>query len=71
MCGDFSTVTAPSMHQGYTSLGPNIALPYFPSNIGEANIAPSAQGGYSGLLLGVHQDASVSRRLHFDESLDH
>ncbi|WVZ64636.1 hypothetical protein U9M48_014130 [Paspalum notatum var. saurae] len=70
MCGDFSTVTAPSMHQGYTSLGPNIALPYFPSNIGEANIAPSAQGGYSGLLLGVHQDDSVSRRLHFDESLD-
>jgi hypothetical protein len=70
MCGDFSTGTAASMHQGYTSIGPNIALPCFPSNMADANIAPSTQGGYTSLLLGVHQDASVSRRLHFDESLD-
>lgn len=64
MCGDFSTVIAASMHQGYTSIGPNIALPCFPSNMADANIAPSTQGGYTSLLLGVHQDASVSRRLH-------
>ena len=36
----------------------------------DANIAPSTQGGYTYLLLGVRQDASVSRRLHFDESID-
>jgi hypothetical protein len=43
MCGDFSTVIAASMHQGYTSIGPNIALPCFPSNMADANIAPYTQ----------------------------
>ncbi|WVZ49619.1 hypothetical protein U9M48_000960 [Paspalum notatum var. saurae] len=69
MFGGFSTMAAPPMHQGYTS--PNITLPYFPNSmVGAANIGCSTQGGYTGLLLGVHQDASASRKLHFDESPD-
>ena len=37
-------------------------------------VAPSTssvQGGYTDLLIGLHQDASTARKLHFDEAPNH
>jgi hypothetical protein len=31
-------------------------------------VAPSIQGGYTSLLLGLHQDVSAAQKLDFNES---
>lgn len=31
----------------------------------------SVQGGYTGLLIGLHQDALAARKLNFDEAPNH
>jgi len=38
-----------------------------PSIQREYVVVPSVQGGYTGLLAGLHEDASAARQLHFDE----
>jgi hypothetical protein len=34
-------------------------------------VARPIQGGYTNLLLGLHEDASVARKLDFDEASNH
>jgi hypothetical protein len=51
--------------------GSSIAIPNLVANIyGESStvVAPPIQGGYTSLLLGLHQDVSAPQKLYFDES---
>jgi hypothetical protein len=61
--------------QGVTanSIGVNPMVPTLTNDMYEQTstmTVPVIQGGYTSLLLGVHQDATLSssaRKLHFDE----
>jgi hypothetical protein len=50
--------------------GGSIAIPNLVANMyGESStvVGPPIQGGYTSLLLGLHQDVSAARKLDFDE----
>jgi hypothetical protein len=64
MYGHPSTVAIPSIQSCYA----NAAMPRFNMYVNSSGMdAHGVQGGYTSLLLGVHQDAvSAVRKLHFD-----
>jgi hypothetical protein len=52
-------------------IGGSVAIPNLVANMyGESltMVAPSIQGGYTSLLLGLHQDVSAAQKLDFNES---
>ena len=67
--GQSLSMAAPLIQGGFT----NAAIPTFANDAygqPSAMYAPFIQGEYTSLLLGVHQDATLSssaKKLHFDE----
>ena len=67
--GQSSSMDAPLIQDGVT----NAAIPTFANDVygqPSAMYAPFIQGEYTSLLLGVHQDATLSssaKQLHFDK----
>jgi hypothetical protein len=52
-------------------IGGSVAIPNLVANMyGESltMVAPLIQGGYTSLLLGLHQDVSAAQKLDFNES---